>query len=193
MRKYRFFGGCLASQASWLNKMSDKGLRLIRTEKLLYEFEKCEAGQYRYQVEFIGQKSWESAEDYVGFLEDFGYRVFFKNANLNYSVGKLQYRPWAEKGGRLAASSTTFGRELLIVEKENDGKGFELHTTYEDKLTYCKNLRRPWLFLFLVCAVLAIAARSPVWGILAAAALIAIAFYQAELHRLKKFAETKEW
>ena len=36
---YRFFGGLLTAQEHWLNKMSEKGYRLIRTEKMLYEFE----------------------------------------------------------------------------------------------------------------------------------------------------------
>ena len=38
---YRFFGGLLNTQEKWLNKMSEKGYRLVRTGKLLYEFEKC--------------------------------------------------------------------------------------------------------------------------------------------------------
>ena len=36
--------------------------------------------------------------------------------------GKVRLRPWAEKGGRIATNATTFNRELLIVEKDNDGK-----------------------------------------------------------------------
>lgn len=40
---------------NWLNKMAEKGYRLIRTGKLLYEFEKCKPGQVQYCVEFIGQ------------------------------------------------------------------------------------------------------------------------------------------
>ena len=42
---YRFFGGLLTVQKNWLNKMAEKGYRLIRTGKLLYEFEKCKPGQ----------------------------------------------------------------------------------------------------------------------------------------------------
>ena len=53
----RFFGGLLTVQKNWLNKMAEKGYRLIRTGKLLYEFEKCKPGQVQYCVEFIGQKS----------------------------------------------------------------------------------------------------------------------------------------
>jgi ABC-type branched-subunit amino acid transport system ATPase component len=30
---YRFFGGLLTAQEHWLNKMSEKGYRLIRAEK----------------------------------------------------------------------------------------------------------------------------------------------------------------
>ena len=61
---YRFFGGLLTVQKNWLNKMAEKGYRLIRTGKLLYEFEKCKPGQVQYCVEFIGQKSKANAEDY---------------------------------------------------------------------------------------------------------------------------------
>lgn len=113
-----FFGGLLTVQKNWLNKMAEKGYRLIRTGKLLYEFEKCKPGQVQYCVEFIGQKSKANAEDYHDFLEEMGYSVFYKNINLNYSVGKVRWRPWAEIGGRVATNTTTFNRELLIVEKE---------------------------------------------------------------------------
>ena len=129
--------------------MSEKGYRLVRTGKLLYEFEKCKPDEVTYCVEFIGEKSKESSIDYANFLEDMGYKVFFKNINLNYSVGKVRWRPWAERGGRIATNTTTFNREILIVEKANDGKPFELHTSYDDKEKYYRNLRNPWLFLLL--------------------------------------------
>lgn len=139
---YRFFGGLLNAQAKWLNKMSEKGYRLVRTGRVLYEFEECSPDEVTYCVEFIGEKSKENATDYAVFLEDMGYKVFFKNINLNYSVGKVRLRPWAEMGGRIATNATTFNRELLIVEKSNDGKPFELHTSYADKEKYYRNLRK---------------------------------------------------
>ena len=141
-RCYRFYGGLISSQEKWLNEMGERGYRLIRTGKLIYEFEECRPGQYQYCVEFIGQKSKENATDYARFLEDCGYHVFFKNINLNWSVGKVVVRPWAEHDGRIATNNTTFNHELLIVEKENNGKPFELHTTYEDKQNYYKNMRK---------------------------------------------------
>ena len=190
---YRYYGGLLVSQANWLNRMAEKGYRLIRTGKMLYEFEECTPGQYQYYVEFIGQKSKESATDYAHFLEDIGYRVFFKNINLNWNVGKVVVRPWAEQGGRLATNSTTFNRELLIVEKETDGKPFELHTTYEDKAYYCRQRRRPWLYLFLMSVVLGILMRTWVWGIFGAVSVVGLLMCQIELLRVNKRAKTKEW
>ncbi len=190
---YRFFGGLLLSQEKWLNKMAASGFKLIRTTKCMYEFEECNPGQYQYCVEFIGYKSKQSADDYANFLENLGYHVFFKNINLNYSIGKVEARPWAEQGGKLATSSTTLHRELFIVEKTNDGKKFELHTTYEDKLKYYKNMRKPWLFLFLVSAVAGVLMGNIVWGVFASMSLIGLIVFQIELNRFKKQGDIKEW
>lgn len=189
---HRFYGGLITAQAKWLNRMAESGLRLVRAEKLLYEFEECEPGKYQYQVEFIGQKSKESAEEYRDFLEDLGYRVFFKNINLNYSVGKAVWRPWADKGGRISTTSTTYNRELLIVEKENDGKPFILHTTLEDRKNYYKTLRRPMLFSFVFWTAFALIMRTWWVGIFGVLFLIPLIFYQIELARLTKQADLME-
>lgn len=190
---YRFFGGLLVSQEKWLNKMAENGYRLIRTGKLLYEFEECAPKQYQYCVDFVGQKSKESVDDYARFLEDFGYRIFFKNINLDWNVGKVEVRPWAEQGGRLAANSTTYNRELLIVEKENDGKPFELHTTYEDKVTYYKQVRKPSAFLFLLSVIMGIVMQAWPWGIFVVVSAIGLTSCQIELYQLGKQSKTKEW
>ncbi len=188
----RFYGGLIVSQEKWLNKMAAEGYRLLRTGKLIYEFEKCAPGQYQYRIEFIGQKSKEAASEYAHFLEGCGYRIFFKNINLNYSFGKAVARPWAEKGGRVATTATTLNRELLIVEKENDGRVFELHTTYEDKAAYYKQLRRPWLYLFLVSTA-GVVLHSWIWAFFNAVSLLGLILYQAEILKLNKQAKTKEW
>ena len=67
---YRFFGGLLNAQVNWLNQMSQKGYRLVRTGRVLYEFEECSPDEVTYCVEFIGEKSKENATDYANFLED---------------------------------------------------------------------------------------------------------------------------
>lgn len=50
---YRFFGGLLTAQEHWLNKMSEKGYRLIRAEKMLYEFEECKPDQVSRKSELV--------------------------------------------------------------------------------------------------------------------------------------------
>ena len=190
---YRFYGGLLVSQEKWLNKMAENGYRLIRTGKLLYEFEQCTPKQYQYCVDFVGQKSKESADDYAQFLEGLGYRVFFKNINLDWNVGKVEWRPWAESGGRLATNSTTYNRELFIVEKENDGTPFELHTTYEDKVTYYKQMRKPSAFLFLLSVILGIVMQAWPWGIFAVVSAIGLISCQIELRQLNRQSKIKEW
>lgn len=190
---YRFFCGLLTAQENWLNKMSEKGYRLVRTGKVLYEFEECKPNQVRYCIEFIGQKSKDNAKDYYNFLDDMGYKVFYKNINLNYSVGKVRWRPWAEKGGRIATNATTFGRELLIVEKENDGKPFELHTSYEDREKYYSNLCNPWVLIFLMFAILAFVNYSIILGVFALISLFPIIIYQRQITKNRHEAKTKEW
>ena len=189
---YRFFGGLLNAQANWLNQMSQKGYRLVRTGRMLYEFEKCNPDEVTYCVEFIGEKSKENATDYADFLEDMGYKVFFKNINLNYSVGKVRLRPWAETGGCIATNATTFNRELLIVEKSNDGKPFELHTSYDDKEKYYRTLRNPWLFLLLLFALFAIIKHSIVLGIFSLVSAIPSILYQLQIINVRQKAKTWE-
>ena len=77
---YHFFGGLLNAQANWLNKMSEKGYRLIRAGKMLYEFEECKPNEVKYCVEFIGEKSKENAKDYSLFLEGYQF-LLLQNFN----------------------------------------------------------------------------------------------------------------
>lgn len=192
-RRYRYYGGLLTSQEKWLNKMAMKGFRLKRVGKFLYEFEECSLGQYEYRIEFVGQKNLTDSLSYRSFLEDIGYSVFYKNINLNYSIGKIRYRPWAEKGARISTNATTFNRELLIVEKEHDHKPFNLHTSYEDQIAYYGSLRNPWLFVFLPLLLSAIINTSYICGLLAILPLLPIIMYQAQIYTLKKKIKIKEW
>lgn len=192
-RMYRFFGGLLSLQEKWLNKMAANGYRLIRTGKVLYEFEECDSGQYQYRIDFVGHGSKKQVNDYVQFLESLGYQVFFKNINLNYSIGKVRWRPWAKGMGQIATTFTTYNRELLIVEKEHNGKAFELHTTYEDKRNYYKELRRPWLFPLLLSVFTGVVTHTWGWGIFAGMSSIPLLVYQNELAKLKKQSQLKEW
>lgn len=186
MKKYRYFGGFIQSQEAWLNKISSKGYRLVNAEKLLYEFEECNPNKYQYCVEFIGEKSKEDSEHYKDFLQEMGYKVFFKNLNLNYSIGKVRYRPWAEKGGRIATTRTTFNKELLIVEKKNDGKPFMLHMVFDDLVKYYIKLRKMWGVIFLFFSIFSIVTVTIFIGVFALVCLFPVFFYGRAIKKYRK-------
>ena len=182
----KFFWLFFTSQEQWLNRMSDEGWQLVGTTISEYEFEECEKGKYRYKVAYIANRSNESAEAYVKSLEDCGYRVLYKNANLNYSTGKVEYRPWAEEGGRIATEKTTLHKELLIIEKENDGTAFELCATFEQRYSSYNRLRLWGIIGLVVTAALAMVGKSIAWGIVAVLPLVWTVLFHREIGRLKK-------
>lgn len=186
MKKYRFFGSFLKAQEKWLNKLSAHGYRLVRTGKLLYEFESCAPNEVQYCVEFIGEKSHENAEDYRLFLENMGYTVFYKNINLSYSIGKVRYRPWADKGGRIATNRTTYDRELLIIAKENDGKPFQIHTAKDDIVRYYSRIRAAWFSFFIIFGACGMLSKSLIFGIVALISLVPTIIYQITINRTKR-------
>ena len=177
--------------------MADKGYRLVKTGKLEYTFDECEPGKYRYAVEYVGDKSMEDEEAYKAFLEDMGYTVFYKNINLDFSTAKLVYRPWANKGGRISTTGSTLFKELLIVEKENDGTEFRLHTEKEDRIEYYKRLSHPWYFAVFLCLALMVIYWPMVLPVVLFAGLTAlfalpIIIMECRIHKIKKEKELEE-
>lgn len=188
----RFFGGMLGAQERWLNRMAAEGWRLSGCGVASYTFEPAEPGAVQYAVEYVAHKSPQDVQDYKAFLEEMGCRVFYKNLNWHYSVGKAELRPWAERGGRVATRRTTLDKELLIVEKPNDGRPFALHTTLEDVSGLYAVLARPWLFMALVFIGAGLMAGLPA---LAAIGLLVLApglFCSLEAARLARQAQTCE-
>jgi len=71
---------------------------------------------------------------------------------------EVRLRPWAEMGGCIATNATTFNRELLIVEKSNDGKPFELHTSYaEEAITFFTHTAPPIISLAMLTSSFSLA------------------------------------
>ena len=81
----------------------------------------------------------------------------------------------------------------MIVEKVNDGKPFELHTSYEDKEAYYRNLRNPWLLILFMFAAATLINGSIVFGVLSLASLIPVLVYQRQVMQNRREAKTKEW
>lgn len=153
---YRYFFWFIKRQEAWLNSMAHKGYRLIGTDKLSYTFDTCQPDEYQYRIEFIAQKSYAISNDYFNFIQELGYDVFYKNMNLNWSVGKITWRPYGEGAGQISTNPGTYNKELLIVGKKNDGKPFDLYSTIEDKAYYYSTIRNAWLTTSLLLIFFAI-------------------------------------
>jgi hypothetical protein len=151
----RFFLDFTLEQEKWLNRMSGRGFRLVRCGKLTYDFERCAPGEHLYRVEFAADKTHSQIVEYKAFLEGLGYRIFTKNVNLNRSFGKMRLRPWAKGAGKIAASPGGFNKELLIVEKRNDGKPFELRTNAKDLAEHFRTIRNGYLSLGFLAVLIA--------------------------------------
>lgn len=151
-RVYRFFYGFIEAQERFLNRQAADGWRLIDCGRLHYDFERCQPGEYHYCMDFIAEKSLSEARKYREFLEDLGYRVLQKPLNVNYSIGKVRWRPWAKGGGQIATNPGSFNKELLIVEQPGDASDCPLHTTLEDRIAYYGRMRWMWLWVSLLCA-----------------------------------------
>lgn len=195
MRKrcFRYFGGLLNMQEKWLNRMAARGYRLVGVGKISYTFESCTPDSFVYCVDFIAYKSRSEAADYKSFLEEMGYRSFYKNMNLNWSLIKLRWRPWANPGGQLATQLTTYNRELLIVEKQNDGKGFELHTGLADQKCYYRRLQAPYFMLFVMVVLGGLKTMQWPCYVAAALLLLPLACYQYSIFQIKREARLREW
>ncbi len=185
-RVFRFFWLFMTSQEQWLNKMADNGYRLSGTTTAHYEFEECEKGKFQYSVVYVANYSKEHVEEYIKSLCACGYRVIYKNLNMDYSAGKVEIRPSAEESGRIATEETTLHKELLIIEKEKDGAEFKLCPTFEQRYNAYSKLRLWGIIGFAIAAILWVAGKSILWGIIACLPFVWAILFQLEIMKLKK-------
>ena len=61
-------------ETEWLNKQAQNGLAMTGFFAGFYSFEKCEPGEYTYQVDF-GEKFFSISNDYREFMEDNGIEI----------------------------------------------------------------------------------------------------------------------
>lgn len=61
-------------ETEWLNEMAAQGWAMKRFFAGFYQFEKCEKGEYIYQVDF-GNRLFSVTEDYREFMEDAGVEI----------------------------------------------------------------------------------------------------------------------
>ncbi len=153
---FRYFYDFLEKQENWLNNMAKLGYRLKKCGKMFYFFDECQPNEYEYAIEYVGNISYGKAKEYRSYLDDMGYRTFTKNINLNFSYGKVRWRPYAKGLGQIATSPGGFNKELLILEKKRDGQPFELHTDVSDKCDTYKAVRQSYRWAVLILLLLTV-------------------------------------
>lgn len=204
---FRYFLDFMGKQEKWLNNMAEHGYRLKKCGRMTYTFDECRPNEYEYAVEFVGDKAYYKAKDYLRYLEGMGFRTFTKNINLNFSYVKLRWRPYAKGIGQIASSPGGFNKELLILEKKRDEKPFELHTDVSDKLDTYKTVRRAYVWavfsMFGLIAMTFIPAVSSLsmamtWVLRAVMIILSVLFviptvrYSSLVNRLKEESKTFE-
>ncbi|MFT4145077.1 MAG: DUF2812 domain-containing protein [Mobilitalea sp.] len=153
---FRYFFDFLDGQMQWLNRMAEQGYRLKKCGRLIYIFDVCSPGEYEYTVEYVGDKGYAEAKKYRQFLEDMSFRTFTKNININYSYGKIKWRPYAKGLGQISTSPGGYNKELLILEKRKDGTPFNLHTDLHDKLNLYRTVKRAYAWaVFIILGLIA--------------------------------------
>lgn len=200
----RFFLNPLDGREKWLNKMADRGLRLMETSKWYYVFEECDPSAYQYRVEFAADKSRKELERYKAFLQDLNIRAMEKNLNYNYSFGKVRVRVLGRDSVTLATSPGNINSELLILEKRNDGKPFDIYTDHADRISYFRKIRNSFFTAAILFIVLLFWGQYNVpnaaveWILKFIIAFLAVLFssitglYCLRVHHLKKESKTNE-
>lgn len=144
IKKFKFFFNPITDLTEWLNNMSNKGYRLINVGNVFYYFEECGKSKYEYDVDYIANKSYEDLLEYENFLDESNIRYIEKAGSIGkISMGNVRWRPYADKGAKIATSGGMIKREFLILEKEKDNKLFEIYSTLEDKIQALKIMRKP--------------------------------------------------
>lgn len=148
IRKFRIFLNPIEGQEKWLNEKAIEGLKLSKVGRFFYEFKKCRPNEYQYAVDYIGNKSNVQRKEYESFLADVEIKYFEKPLNLGqFSIGRVKYRPYANKGGKLATSRGMINREILILEKENNGNPFVIYNEVKDKIKALRERIKPHFYL----------------------------------------------
>lgn len=129
---------------------SNRRLKLSGAGRFIYEFKKCKPNQYQYAVDYIGNKSNIQRKEYESFLDDIDINYYEMPLNIwQFSIGRVKFRSYANRGGKIATSSGMINRELLILERENNGKPFNIYSNVKDKIMSLKERRKPHIYLLI--------------------------------------------
>lgn len=125
-KHYRYFWNFVKRQENWLNKMGSENLKLIKVGKLRYDFEAAK-DKYIFRVINTMRLSKDKREELIESLNKLGYETFNKNINLDWSKYKVNY----QGQGVIGTKPGNIDKELLIVQKKDDGKPFDIEINFK--------------------------------------------------------------
>lgn len=151
---FKYFFNFLGPQKKWLNEMAGKGWRLVEVSTFGYRFERCLKSEYIYEVVYSGYRRKEISIPYLNRLLDSGYNVFIKGLNRTMSSEKLKLKHSLGKVYNPKFSPRDGYKDVLIIEKKNDGKSFEVISVRDNNLRDLKFMRAIALGLTILVIVL---------------------------------------
>ena len=142
-KKYNrlFLLDAVYGQEKWLNKMAQRGLRLVSVNYTAYEFETCDPGQYEYHIEVVKGKTKEEILDRQRYLARRGIKSIPKSISNNRTVGNAKAHSIGSGESQVVIVPDLKLPELLILERTKDSKEFEIHADTAVRDKYYQRLR----------------------------------------------------
>lgn len=154
-KRYRFFMDPIVRQEKWLNEMASMGFRLVSVSNWSYSFEKCTPNEYTYKIDIVADKSVRETDEYIEFLQGLGLEVIKKNINYRkLSFGQARMRFYGKKGISFGTAPGNINKELLILEKKNDGLELKTYSSVSERISFYEKVQRSYLTADVLFAIL---------------------------------------
>lgn len=148
----KLFLNPLAGRERYLNRMAEKGFRLLHSGSILHRFEKTQEPLH-YSVQYIGHMNSRERLDYVNFLQGLNMTLHYAPLNLGkFAFGNLRWRPYNKPSSSLASTSGMMNKEILIIESTGE-KEIPVFTDKSSQQDDLRIRRGPYFYLALAAVV----------------------------------------
>lgn len=159
MIKIKFFADPIEEIKPWLNKIGGEGYRLVSVNKYVFKFEKTDK-RYYYDIEFLGGNPSKENREYIEMLLASDHNTFIAPLNQGQvAFGKVRIKPFARGTGQRATPFGNYGKEILIIESEEELEKV-IHTNYSDVAAHYEMTRNGYgqgMLMLVVVLIIVIA------------------------------------
>ena len=143
-------------QEKWLNKMAQRGLRLLSVNYTTYEFESCQPGEYEYHIEVVKGKTKEEILERQKYLARRGIKSIPKSISNNRSMNQAKGHSIGSGSDQIVMVPDLKLPELLILERTKDSEEFEMRSDTAFRSKYYQRLRTKVMFVDMALMLLAL-------------------------------------